>query len=250
MLERANKNKETAKADNVSFVESTITDIKLPDNIADCIISNCVVNLVPEADKQLVFNEMARLLKPGGRVALSDILAKKELTQELKSNMALYVGCIAGASTVEAYEGYFKKAGFGGKYRSVLRQQEPVCCLQKLTLFEDVLIVDTNSDLNVYFTAKDDGSSGPCCGPNAKPDLSSSCCGPDSASSGCCAAPSSDTFVDKLKKDWEGIDANEWAGEFSAPNHFLPVSVCLGLFANSFLLLIILGSFKVYAVKS
>jgi ubiquinone/menaquinone biosynthesis C-methylase UbiE len=128
MLERANKNKETAKADNVSFVESTITDIKLPDGIADCIISNCVVNLVPEADKPLVFNEMARLLKPGGRVALSDILTRKELTPELKANMALYVGCVAGASTVEAYESYLKEAGFGGKYSQEYFGQKPVVC--------------------------------------------------------------------------------------------------------------------------
>ena len=116
MLDRANRNKQSAHADNVSFIESLITDVKLPDAIADCIISNCVVNLVPEAEKQLVFNEMARLLKPGGRVAISDILVRKELTAELKESIALYVGCVAGASRVDAYERYLKEAGFGGKF--------------------------------------------------------------------------------------------------------------------------------------
>jgi arsenite methyltransferase len=116
MLERANRNKEKAKVDNISFTESVITEIALPSGTADCIISNCVVNLVPEQEKQLAFNEMFRLLKPGGRVAISDILIKKELPQELKKSMALYVGCIAGASQVRDYEKYLREAGFGGKH--------------------------------------------------------------------------------------------------------------------------------------
>lgn len=117
MLERANKNKEAAKADSVSFIESRITDINLPDGVADCIISNCVVNLVPEAEKQLVFNEMFRLLKPGGRVAISDILARKQLSPEIRGDMALYVGCVAGASQISDYQQYFKNAGFNGMHK-------------------------------------------------------------------------------------------------------------------------------------
>lgn len=66
MLERANRNKEKSKAENVQFVESPITDIPLPHAVADCIISNCVINLVPKEEKQLAFQEMFRLLKPGG----------------------------------------------------------------------------------------------------------------------------------------------------------------------------------------
>lgn len=116
MLERANRNKENARADNVLFVESTITDIPLPNAMADCIISNCVINLVPEQEKQLVFNEMFRLLKPGGRVAISDILLKRELPSELKMNMALYVGCIASASLVKVYGEHLGNAGFGGEF--------------------------------------------------------------------------------------------------------------------------------------
>jgi arsenite methyltransferase len=114
MLKRANENKDKAGLENVSFVESLITQIPLPEATADCIISNCVINLVPKDEKQLVFNEMFRLLKPGGRVAISDILTRRELAPELQSNMALYVGCIAGASQVQDYEEYIQKAGFHG----------------------------------------------------------------------------------------------------------------------------------------
>jgi arsenite methyltransferase len=115
MLEKANRNKEISRADNVLFIESSITDVSLPNETAHCIISNCVVNLVPEQEKQLVFNEMYRLLKAGGRTAISDILVKRDLPEELKNNMALYVGCIAGASLVQDYEKYLRNAGFAGK---------------------------------------------------------------------------------------------------------------------------------------
>ncbi|KAJ4253871.1 hypothetical protein NW762_010268 [Fusarium torreyae] len=113
--------------DNVQFVESRITEIALEDGIADCIISNCVVNLVPHDEKQQVFNEMFRLLKHGGRVAISDILAKKPLPDEIRHNMDLYIGCVAGASQVVEYEQYLRIAGF-----------------------KDILITDAGGDLNVY----------------------------------------------------------------------------------------------------
>lgn len=119
MLEKANQNKKKTKAENVSFIDSAITRINLPDGIADCIISNCVVNLVPEQEKQLVFNEMFRLLKPGGRVAISDILTRKTLPDDLKNDMTLYVGCIAGASKIKDYETYLWNAGFSGMQCSI-----------------------------------------------------------------------------------------------------------------------------------
>lgn len=116
MLALAEKNKaRSGAAANVSFVESRITGIDLGDGIADCVVSNCVVNLVPEAEKQLVFDEMFRLLRPGGRVAVSDILAVKPLPEALRASAAAYVGCVAGASLVGAYEGYLKCAGFKGR---------------------------------------------------------------------------------------------------------------------------------------
>lgn len=115
MLAKANRIKnETSKA-NVTFVESRITDmVVLESGIANCIISNCVINLVPAAEKHLVFNEMFRLLKPGGRLAISDILAKKPLPETLRSDIAMYVGCISGASEVNEYEQFLQEAGFRG----------------------------------------------------------------------------------------------------------------------------------------
>ncbi|KAF4452147.1 hypothetical protein F53441_4957 [Fusarium austroafricanum] len=136
MLAKALKLKADRAMDNVEFVESRITKIALEDCIADCIISNCVVNLVPHNEKQQAFNEMFRLLKPGGRVAISDILAKKPLPDKIRNSMALYVGCIAGASQVVEYEQYLCDAGF-----------------------KDILITDTCGDLNVYLTAPTEG----CC---------------------------------------------------------------------------------------
>lgn len=130
MLELARRNAEKAKISNVSFVESSITSIPLPSATVDCIISNCVINLVPERDKNVVFLEIFRLLKPGGRVAISDILAKKELPVDVKSDMSLYVGCIAGASQVGDYEKYLKDVGFEG---SSLTYSDNLCRISELT---------------------------------------------------------------------------------------------------------------------
>lgn len=114
MLELARQNARKAHVSNASFIEAFITSIPLPSSNSDCIISNCVVNLVPEVEKIIVFQEMFRLLKPGGRVAISDILARRELPVHIKKDLSLYVGCIAGASQVCDYERYLKEAGFQG----------------------------------------------------------------------------------------------------------------------------------------
>lgn len=121
MLDLARRNAEKAGLSNASFIEASITSIPLPASTATCIISNCVVNLVPTADKQSAFNEMFRLLKPGGRVAISDILTKKSLSEEIAKSLSLYVGCIAGAGTVHEYEEYLRNAGFQGEYINSFR---------------------------------------------------------------------------------------------------------------------------------
>lgn len=115
MIDKANANKAAMKISNAGFIQGVITSVPLSDDAADCIISNCVINLVPASEKQLVFNEMFRILNPGGRVAISDILARKEFTDEIRNNIALYVGCIAGASPVGDYEKFLKNAGFQGE---------------------------------------------------------------------------------------------------------------------------------------
>ena len=115
MLERANNNAEKTSVTNVQFVLAPITDMPLQPGIADCVISNCVINLLPEKDKPLCFRDVFRLLKPGGRLAVSDILAKKPFPKRIQEDIGLYVGCISGASLVGNYETWLKDAGFQSK---------------------------------------------------------------------------------------------------------------------------------------
>src|ERR1700712_2023484 len=110
MIERARDNAQRGGYTNVEFFQSTIDQIPLPDASVDCILSNCVINLAP--DKPAVFREIARVLKPGGRVALSDIALKRELPPELGDDLMAYVGCIAGAIPIEAYRRGLFEAGF------------------------------------------------------------------------------------------------------------------------------------------
>src|SRR5207248_5777285 len=88
-------------AANVEFHLATIDRLPLPDASADCVISNCVINLAP--DKGAVFREVVRVLKPGGRLAVSDIALKKPLPPEVGTDLMAYVGCVAGAISVEHY---------------------------------------------------------------------------------------------------------------------------------------------------
>jgi arsenite methyltransferase len=153
MIDRAKANASRQGLPNVEFHLATIDRLPLPDASVDCIISNCVINLTP--DKRAVFQEMFRVLKPGGRVAVSDIALKKPLPEEIGRDLLAYVGCIAGAILIEDYERDLRKAGFA-----------------------TVQIVDTGRDLNAY--AKVGNQSG-CCSPAmASPGqlpLAESCCG-------------------------------------------------------------------------
>jgi arsenite methyltransferase len=124
---------------NVEFHQATIDRLPLEDASVDCVISNCVINLAP--DKPAVFREIARVLKPGGRLAVSDIALKRELPPEVAGDVTAYVGCIAGAIPVEEYRRGLDEAGFS-----------------------EVAVVDSGADLNAY--AKADGESC-CCAPAA-----------------------------------------------------------------------------------
>jgi arsenite methyltransferase len=145
-----------AKADdgkplgNVEFHQATIDKMPLPDAIVDCVISNCVINLAP--DKQAVFREIVKVLKPGGRLAVSDIALKKPLPPELGNDLMAYVGCIAGAIPIEEYRRQLLEAGFA-----------------------QVDIIDTGSDLNAYAKVENQAS---CCSPSKELPLASgsSCC--------------------------------------------------------------------------
>ncbi|KAK0469237.1 S-adenosyl-L-methionine-dependent methyltransferase [Desarmillaria tabescens] len=127
MLELARTNATKGGYTNVQFVKGLIHDLPLAPQSVDIISSNCVLNLVPETDKPAVFLEITRVLKPGGRLAISDILLKKPLPEDLLSDVSLYVGCISGASTPKQYLEWMASAGLS-----------------------DMTIVDTKKDLNVY----------------------------------------------------------------------------------------------------
>lgn len=110
MLSKARKNAETGSYSNVEFRLGEIEFLPVANETADVVISNCVINLSP--DKQQVFHEMFRILKPGGRVAVSDVVASCELPDGVKNDLELYSACISGASLIEEIDDYMKKAGF------------------------------------------------------------------------------------------------------------------------------------------
>jgi arsenite methyltransferase len=110
MLALANENKRKAGAENVEFLRGEIESIPLHDNSVDVIISNCVINL--SADKDRVLREAFRVLKPGGRFAVSDVVTRGEIAPEVRKSVLLWVGCIAGALDENEYRGKLKAAGF------------------------------------------------------------------------------------------------------------------------------------------
>lgn len=141
MIDLARRNAALAGLPNVEFHLATIDALPLPDASADCLISNCVINLA--ADKAAVFREIARVLRPGGRLAASDIALKRDLPPDLQGDLMAYVGCIAGAIPIEEYRRGLAEAGFA-----------------------HVEVIDSGADLNAY----------------AKVENQAACCPPPSAS--------------------------------------------------------------------
>lgn len=140
MIELARQNAQKANIENVEFHLATIDALPLPEASVDCVISNCVINLAP--DKGAVLREVARVLKPGGRLAVSDIALKKPLPRDLAEDVLAYVGCISGAILIEEYRAGLIEAGFS-----------------------DVQVVDTGVDLNAYAKAENQSA---CC-PSPEP---------------------------------------------------------------------------------
>jgi SAM-dependent methyltransferase len=110
MLEKARKNARKAGVANVEFREGRIEDLPLEDGSVDVILSNCVINLSPEKDR--VYREAYRVLKPGGRVMVSDIVLERPLPQHVVESIDAYLGCVGGASSREEYLETIRKAGF------------------------------------------------------------------------------------------------------------------------------------------
>ncbi len=163
MLALARKNAAKAGLTNVEFFESTIDKLPLAGASVDCVISNCVINLA--SDKAAVFREIARVLKPGGRLAVSDIALKKALPPEVGDDLMAYVGCIAGAIPLADYQSGLAAAGFHA-----------------------VEVIDSGSDLNAY--ANVEGQSG-CCSPSMTEDA---CCEQPADGSACCDKPAAATL--------------------------------------------------------
>ncbi len=109
MLALAERNAAAAGATNVEFVKGHIEEIPLPDAAVDVVISNCVINL--SGDKPQVLRETARVLRPGGRFAVSDVVADDDMDEQTKADMAAWTGCIAGALTRSEYERHLRDAG-------------------------------------------------------------------------------------------------------------------------------------------
>jgi len=110
MLALARENQRRAGIENVEFLKGEIENVPLPDNSVDVIISNCVINL--SADKDQVLREAFRVLKPGGRLAVSDVVVRGNVPDEIRESMLLWVGCIAGALSDEDYTAKLARAGF------------------------------------------------------------------------------------------------------------------------------------------
>jgi arsenite methyltransferase len=196
-LARANATK--GGVANVEFHLAGIDKLPLADASVDCVISNCVINLAQ--DKNAVFNEIARVLKPGGRLAVSDIALKKELPPELGNDLMAYVGCIAGAIPIEEYRNGLLAAGFA-----------------------QVQVVDSCADLNAY--AKVEGQAG-CCSPAMVEESAATCCGGGEAkpagrtsltlaATGCCSgneakAKDEGTLHERLTDLLQRYDVNDYA---------------------------------------
>lgn len=182
MVARARRGAATGGYANVEFHHAEIESLPLATGSVDCVISNCVLNLVP--DKHRAFAEIARVLKPGGRLAASDIALKQPLPLELATSVAAYTGCIAGAIPIEQYRDMLIDAGF-----------------------EAVEIIDVGSDLNAY--SQVEGQS--CC--NA-PSTCSTTLPVVEKSSGCCggspATPRQD-FHDELAATLRKFNVNDYA---------------------------------------
>lgn len=179
MVELARANASRGDYDNVVFHLAEIESMPLDSESVDCVISNCVLNLCE--DKAAALAEVFRVLKPGGRLAISDIALKQALPAEFRNEVAAWNGCIGGALTVEENLNRLKQAGFS-----------------------DVVIQDSHADLNVY----KEGGSAACCGPEP------SCCDSQvatSASTSASAGTEQPEFHDTMSRLLETIDVNEYA---------------------------------------
>lgn len=135
MLAAARANQSRSGIENVEFLKGHIEDIPLPDNTVDVIISNCVINL--SADKDQVFREALRVLKPGGRIAIADIVLNKALPLVVQQDLIAWAGCVAGALMLEEYREKLALAGFHDIDIEILKAYE-ISIIEDKTLLTDL----------------------------------------------------------------------------------------------------------------
>jgi SAM-dependent methyltransferase len=155
MLALAVANREKEGARNVEFLKGYIEEIPLPGSTVDVVISNCVINL--SADKPRVFAEMFRVLRPGGRIGVSDVVAEDALTAEDRAARGSYVGCIAGALSFGEYETLLRNAGFtevsvsathqvaDGMHSAIVRALKPVDAVAPVSFRSELPLASTSS---------------------------------------------------------------------------------------------------------
>lgn len=167
MLALAEENKRKAGVGNVEFLRGEIESIPLPDNSVDVIISNCVINL--SANKDRVLKEAFRVLKPGGRFAVSDVVTRGEILPEIRKSVLLWVGCVAGALEEDEYRAKLKAAGFENidiEPTRIYRAEDAMSFLKDQGIdFESVAPQVDGRFMSAFIRAK-------------KPVVERSCCGP------------------------------------------------------------------------
>ena len=167
MLALAEENKRKSGLTNVEFLKGEIENIPLPDNSVDVIVSNCVINL--SGDKDRVLREAFRVLKPGGRFAISDVVVRGEVPQEIRKSMELWVGCVAGALSDTEYQQKLAAAGF----ESIDIEATRVYKIDDAREFLRAAGIDAESVaptvqdkfISAFVRAKKPSKAGACCGP-------------------------------------------------------------------------------------
>ncbi|HZD31455.1 MAG TPA: arsenite methyltransferase [Candidatus Angelobacter sp.] len=167
MLALANENKRKSQMENVEFLKGEIEDIPLPDNSVDVIISNCVINL--SADKDKVLREAFRVLKPGGRFAVSDVVTRGEISPQIRKSILLWVGCIAGALDETEYRNKLTTAGYEQidiEPTRIYRAEEARDILQAEGLDVDVVAAEVDGKfMSAFIRGVKPAATGACCGP-------------------------------------------------------------------------------------
>ena len=169
MLALANQNKQKAGVENVEFLKGEIEHIPLPDSSVDVIISNCVINL--SADKDRVLREAFRVLKPGGRFAVSDVVTRGEIPSEIRQSVLLWVGCVAGALGDDEYRSKLSAAGFEQidiEPTRIYRAEDAREFLSAAGIDVDAIAAQVDGSFMSAFVraVKPASKPNPCCGPS------------------------------------------------------------------------------------